>query len=169
MLYKMFTFLFKILLLVMKHFELPEDLKYNNGFVKDPSDYLNETGCKSWLYLIGEEFSRMENGMSYQQVQEATPYSANVISDPPQVLNLELAHQHVIALDSLPRPTLITCRSGPRASAVAYMYSGLKAGADPEEVIIAAEKNNAPFTKFEEYKNWVRSSIESLRSSSSES
>jgi hypothetical protein len=150
----------------MEHFKLPEDLKYNNGFIKDPEAYLKERGCVSWLYLVGEEFSKMENGMSYEQVKEATPYSVNVISDPPLTLNLDLATQHVSALDSLPRPTLISCRTGPRASAVAYMYSGLKLGAKPEEVIAEAEKDNAPFTKVDEYKNWVRSSIESLRAES---
>jgi len=150
----------------MEDFKLPEDLKYNNGFIKNPTDYLKDRGCMSWLYLVGKEFSTMENGMSYEQVQEATPYSVNVISDPPLTLNLELASQHVDALDSLPRPTLISCRTGPRASAVAYMYSGLKLGAEPDEVISAAEKENAPFTKVEEYKNWVRSSIESLRKGS---
>ena len=147
----------------MEHFKLPDDLKFNNGFIKNPTDYLKDRGCVSWLYLVGEEFSKMENGMSYEEVQEATPYSANVISDPPQTLNLDLATQHVNALDSLPRPTLISCRTGPRASAVAYMYSGLKLGAEPDEVIAAAEEDNAPFTKIDEYKNWVRSSIESLR------
>jgi len=150
----------------MENFKLPEDLKYNNGFIKNPTAYLKDRGCISWLYLVGEEFSKMENGMSYEEVQEATPYSVNVISDPPLTLNLELASQHVDALDSLPRPTLISCRTGPRASAVAYMYSGLKLGAEPDEVIAAAEKENAPFTKVEEYKNWVRSSIESLRKGS---
>src|SRR5438105_2804575 len=108
----------------MKHFQLPKDLKYNNGFIESPSTYLKNSGCKSWLYLIGEEFSTMENGMSYKQVQEATPHSINVISDPPLLLNLDLASKHVEALDALPRPTLISCRTGPRASAVAYMYSG---------------------------------------------
>jgi hypothetical protein len=43
------------------------------------------------------------------------------------------------------------------------MYSGLKLGADPEEVIAVAEKDNAPFVKFDEYKDWVRESITSLR------
>ena len=147
----------------MKSFELPKDLKYNNGFIKDPGSYIKEKGCESWLFLVGEEFASMENGMSYQQVQEATPHSANVVSDPPRVLNLELANQQVNALDALPRPTLISCRTGPRASAVAYMYSGLKFGAEPDEVIAAAEKDNAPFVKWEEYKDWVRSSIETLR------
>ena len=32
------------------------------------------------------------------------------------------------ALDSLPRPTLVTCRAGPRSSALVYLYAGLKAG-----------------------------------------
>jgi len=153
----------------MKNFELPEDLTYNNGFIKDPETYLKDCGCVSWLYLLGKEFSKMENGMSYDQVQAATPHCINVISDPPRVLNLDLAKQHVKALDSLPRPTLISCQTGPRASAVAYMYSGLKLGVAPEQVIAAAEEDNAPFTKFDEYKNWVRTSIESLRAESSES
>ena len=104
----------------------------------------------------------MEGGMSYDQVKAATPYSLNVISDPPRVLNL-VAKQQVAALDSLPRPTLISCRTGPRASAVANMYSGLKLGAEPNDVLAAAEQDQAPFVKFEEYKEWVRSSIESLR------
>jgi len=148
--------------LVMEKFTFPGDLRYNNGFIKNPDSYFKDSGCKSWLSLVGEEFAQMEDGISYAQVSE------NVVSDPPQVLNLNLAHQHVAALDFLPRPTLISCRTGPRASAVAYMYSGLKQGADPDEVIATAEKVNAPFTKFEDYKNWVRTSIESLREELSE-
>jgi hypothetical protein len=147
----------------MKDFELPKDLNYNRGLIQHPETYLQEAGCRSWLFLVGEEFSKMEGGMSYDQVQAATPYSKNVVSDPPRVLDLDLARQHVAALDTLPRPTLISCRTGPRASAVAYMYAGLKTGAAPDEVLAAAEKNEAPFTKFEEYKDWVRSSIETLR------
>jgi hypothetical protein len=89
-----------------------------------------------------------------------------VVSDPPMVLDLNLARQHVEALNILPRPTLISCRTGPRASAVAYMYSGLMVGAEPDEVLAAAEKDQAPFVQFEDYKEWVRSSIESLRKES---
>jgi hypothetical protein len=39
------------------------------------------------------------------------------------------------------------------------MYAGLKLGADPEEVLKAAENDEAPFVQSEEYKEWVRSSI----------
>lgn len=147
----------------MKNFQLLKGLHFTRGLIQDPVIYFKNTECASWLYLVGEEFSKMEGGMSYDQVQAATTQSINVISDPPRVLNLELAKQHVEALDLLPRPTLISCRTGPRASAVAYMYSGLKLGAEPDEVLTMAEKDQAPFMQYEEYKEWVRSSIESLR------
>ena len=104
----------------------------------------------------------MPDGMSYEQVQQAVPVSARVVSDPPLELDLDLARQHVAALEQLPRPTLITCRTGPRGSAVAYMYAGLKAGATPEEVMSAAEQDAAPFTAFAAYKRWVKSSMEAL-------
>ena len=147
----------------MEKFQLLNGLHFNRGLIQDPAHYLKDIGCTSWLYLVGEEFSKMEGGMSYDQVQAATPHSVNVISDPPRVLDLELAKQQVEALDFLPRPTLISCRTGPRASAVAYMYSGLKLGAEPDEVLAMAEKDQAPFIHFDDYKEWVRSSIESLR------
>ena len=147
----------------MKKFNLLDGLHFNKGLIQDPVTYFKDAECKSWLYLVGEEFAKMDGGMSYDQVQEATPVSINVISDPPRVLNLDLAKQHIEALDALPRPTLISCRTGPRASAVAYMYSGLKLGAEPDEVLAIAEKDQAPFIKFDEIKDWVRSSIESLR------
>lgn len=147
----------------MSDFKLPSDLKFNRGVIQDPDAYAKESGCASWLYLIGEEFASMPGGMSYDQVQRAMPNTARVISDPPRVLDLDLARKHVDALDHLPRPTLISCRSGPRASAVAYMYAGLKQGAHAEDVIAAAESENAPFIANEDYRNWVRSSMRELR------
>ena len=79
------------------------------------------------------------------------------------MLTLDLAREQVAALDQLPRPTLVTCRAGPRASAVAYMYSGVKAGAEPDEVLAEAERQGAPFCKFDDYKEWVREAIVTLR------
>lgn len=146
----------------MTEFQLPKDLMYNRGLIQDPSGYAQETGSASWLFLVGEEFASMPGGMSYDQVQQAVPCSARVVSDPPRVMNLDLARQQVDALEQLPRPTLISCRSGPRASALAYMYAGLKSGATPAEVVAAAEHDDAPFCAFPELKEWVRSSMESL-------
>ena len=40
--------------------------------------------------------------MSYASVQAAVAESANVVSDPPEVLDMDLARQHVAALDDLP-------------------------------------------------------------------
>ena len=147
----------------MSGFELPKDLMFNRGAVDDAREHAKATGSASWLFLVGEEFASMPGGMSYAQAQEAVPASARVISDPPREMTLDLARQHVAALDALPRPTMITCRTGPRASAVAYMYAGLKAGASPADVVAAAERDGAPFTENPAFKEWVRTSMETLR------
>lgn len=149
----------------MAGFQLPDDLRFNRGAIEDPSAYAKESASASWLFLVGDEFASMPGGMSYDQVQQAVESSARVVSDPPRVLDLDLARQHVEALDHLPRPTLISCRTGPRASAVAYMYAGLQLGAAPDDVLAAADQANAPFCAFMEYREWVRSSMESLRDS----
>ncbi|HEY2436802.1 MAG TPA: hypothetical protein VGH93_06445 [Solirubrobacteraceae bacterium] len=59
------------------------------------------------------------------------------------------------ALDRLPRPTLVTCRTGPRSSALVYLYAGLRAGAAPEDVLARAEADDAPFCGSAELKSWV--------------
>lgn len=144
-------------------FQLPSDLRFNRGPVHDPRAYAEECGAASWLFLVGDEFASMPGGMSYAQVQDAVPHSARVISDPPRLLNLELARQQVAALDALPRPTLVTCRSGPRASAAAYLCAASKAGASFEDLSAAAERDNAPFCAVPECQEWVRSALEALR------
>lgn len=152
----------------MAEFRLPADLSYNRGLVADPAALARERAAASWLFLVGDEFASMPGGISYAQVQDAVPRTARVISDPPRVLNLDLARQQVAALDALPRPTLITCRMGPRSSAVAYLYAGLRQGASYEEIIAAAEKESAPFCSTPEYKEWLRLALETLRHESSE-
>jgi len=144
-------------------FEPFPDILFNTEKIRDPSEFARERQAASWLYLNGEEFASMEGGMSYEDVRRAVGRSANVVSDPPRELSVELARQHVMALDDLPRPTLVTCRSGPRSSAVAYLYSGLRLGADPDEVIAVAEREGAPFCKFDEYKAWLREALTCLR------
>src|SRR4051812_35727915 len=120
-------------------FDSPSDLTFNRGAIADPGAFARAAGAASWLYLCGEEFAVMEGGMSYAQVQAAVPESENIVSDPPRVLDLDLARRHIAALDRLPRPTLVTCRTGPRSSAMVYLYAGLSAGASPEEVLTRAD------------------------------
>jgi hypothetical protein len=93
-------------------FKSPTDLTFNRGLIADPEAFARDANAASWLFLCGEEFSAMEGGMSYASVQAAVPESANVVSDPPRVLDTDLARQQVAALDQLPRPTLVTCRRG---------------------------------------------------------
>jgi len=148
---------------MMVDFKLPDDLKHNTAMVQNPYEYAKECGSASWLFLVGDEFAAMPGGISYAQVQQAVQTCARVVSDPPRTLTLDLARQHVKALDELPRPTLVTCRAGPRAAAVTYMYAGLKSNATYEQVIAAAELANAPFCKSQEIKDWVKSSMEALK------
>jgi hypothetical protein len=101
----------------MAGFHLPNDLRYNRGLIQDPSAYARETGSSCWLFLVGDEFASMPGGMTYAQVQQAVPSSARVVSDPPRALDLDLARQHVDALEHLPRPTLFPAAParGPQA------------------------------------------------------
>jgi hypothetical protein len=146
----------------MAGFESPTDLKFNRGMIADPEGFARDSGAASWLYLCGEEFAAMEGGMSYASVREAVPDSANVVSDPPRVLDMDLARRQVAALDDLPRPTLVTCRMGPRSSALVYLYAGLKADATADEVLARAEEDEAPFTASDDLKAWVAQGLREL-------
>src|SRR5213080_3037249 len=117
---------------------------------------------RSWLFLCGDEFAAMEGGMSYASVQAAVAQPARIVSDPPQALDMDLARRHVAALDELPRPTLVTCRSGPRSSAVVYLYAGLRAGAAADEVLTRAEADGAPFAGSDELRAWVAQGLDEL-------
>lgn len=139
----------------MADFEGPKDLTFNRGLIADPAAFARDANAASWLFLCGEEFAAMEGGMSYADVEAAVAKSANIVSDPPRTLDMAIARQQVAALDELPRPTLVTCRTGPRSSAAIYLYAGLKAGATPEQVLSRAEADAAPFCTFEDLKAWV--------------
>lgn len=146
----------------MSDFETPTELMNNRGLIADPEAFAREKGASSWLFLCGEEFASMEGGMSYADVERAVPVSANVVSDPPTPLDLDLARRQIEALDDLPRPTLVTCRTGPRSSALIYLYAGLRAGASAEDVLARAEADDAAFVKSDELRGWVTDGLEQL-------
>jgi hypothetical protein len=144
--------------------DLPEldQLTHNRGLIADPASFARDTGAASWLYLCGEAFADMEGGMSYSDVQGAVEVSANVVSDPPVVMDMDLARRQVAALDKLPRPTLVTCRAGPRSSALIYLYAGLDAGAGADEVLARAAADGAPFLASDELTAWVTQGLDEL-------
>lgn len=146
----------------MAGFETPTDLTNNRGLVSDPEAFAREKGAASWLFLCGEEFASMEGGISYADVERAVPVSANVVSDPPTPLDLELARRQIEALDGLPRPTLVTCRTGPRSSALIYLYAGLKAGASADDVLARADADGAQFAQSDELRAWVADGLAQL-------
>jgi hypothetical protein len=142
--------------------ESPADLRFNRGLIADPQTFARDAHAASWLFLCGEEFAAMEGGISYASVQAAVAESANIVSDPPIVLEMDLARRHIAALDQLPRPTLVTCRTGPRSSALVYLYVGLRAGATADEVLARAQADGAPFCGSAELKAWVVQGLEEL-------
>ena len=139
----------------MAEFQSPTDLIHNRGLVADPVAFAKDAGAASWLYLCGEEFAAMEGGMSFADVQAAVHQSANLVADPPQPFDMDVARRGVAALDKLPRPTLVTCRTGPRSSALVYLYAGLRSGASADDVLARAEADGVPFTQAEPLKAWV--------------
>jgi len=104
----------------------------------------------------------MEGGISYASVQAAVGESVNIVADPPRVLDMDIARQLLAALDRLPRPTLVTCRTGPRSSAAIYLYAGLRAGATSDEVLARAAADAAPFAASDELKSWVAQGLAEL-------
>ena len=146
----------------MVGFEAPADLTFNRGPIADPEAFARDAGAASWLFLCGEEFAAMDGGMSYAQVQAAVPESENIISDPPRDLDIDMARRHIAALDRLPRPTLVTCRAGPRSSAVVYLYAGLRAGASADEVLTRADADAAPFAGFDDLRAFVTKGLTEL-------
>jgi hypothetical protein len=146
----------------MTDFETPTDLMNNRGLIADPEAFAREKGAASWLFLCGEEFATTEGGMSYADVERAVPVAANIVSDPPAQLDFDLARKQIEALDGLPRPTLVTCRTGPRSSALIYLYAGLQAGASAEDVLARAEADDAAFVKSDGLRAWVADGLEQL-------
>jgi hypothetical protein len=146
----------------MTAFALPDDIRFNRGPIPDPTAFARDAHAASWLFLCGDEWAEADEGMSYAQVQAAVPESENIVSDPPVDLDTDLAREHIAALDRLPRPTLVTCRTGPRSSAIAYLYAGLRAGAPADEVLAAADADQAPFTRVAAYREFVVRSLDEL-------
>jgi hypothetical protein len=146
----------------MDDFRAPDDLTHNRGLIAEPEAFARDANAASWLYLCGEDFAAMEGGMAYASVQAAVAESENIVSDPPIVLDIDIARQHVAALDRLPRPTLVTCRTGGRSSAVIYLYAGLRSGATAEDVLARADEDGALFAASPDLRAWVTQALAEL-------
>jgi hypothetical protein len=146
----------------VSNFDTPSDLLHNLGLVADPDAFARENNAESWLYLCGADFAAMDGGMSYEQVQHAVGTSENIVADPPAPFDLDTVRAGIDALDRLPRPTLVTCRTGPRSSALVYIYAGLQEKATADEVLARAEADGAPFMKAAPLRDLVRLSIDEL-------
>src|ERR1700746_2526022 len=141
---------------------MPTELMHNRGLIDDPEAFARDRDAASWLFLCGGEFASMEGGLSYSDVERSVPVSANVVSDPPTPLDLDLARRQIEALDGLPRPTLATCRTGPRPPPLIYLSAALEPGAPADDVLARAEADGAAWTKSDELRAWVADGLEQL-------
>jgi hypothetical protein len=80
---------------------------------------------------------------------------------------MDLARRQLAALGDLPRPTLVTCRTGARSSALIYLYEGLQAGESAEQVLARAESDGAPFVRSAGCRIWVEQGLRELSDGSS--
>ncbi len=103
----------------MADFQSPADLKHNRGLIPDPEAFARDAEAASWLFLCGEEFAAMEGGISYASVQAAVPESANVVSDPPQVLDMDLVNRRVLPGPE-PRPWSLTLTPSRRGTMLGH-------------------------------------------------
>jgi hypothetical protein len=143
-------------------FEFPDDVKFNREAISEPAAAARDAQAASWVFLCGEEFAAMDWGISYEEVRAAVPESVNIVADPPVDLDMDVAREVIDALDRLPRPTLMTCRTGPRASALAYLYAGLRSNATAADVLACAEADDAPFARVEAYRAFVTQGLQEL-------
>jgi hypothetical protein len=56
----------------------------------------------------------------------------------------------------------VTCRVGPRPSAVVYLYAGLRAGASADEVLARADADAAPFVGLDDLRAFVTQGLSEL-------
>jgi protein tyrosine phosphatase (PTP) superfamily phosphohydrolase (DUF442 family) len=147
----------------MADFRAPSDITFNRGPIADPEAFARDAGAKSWLFLCGDDWAANEQGMSYAHVQAAVPESENIVADPPEPFDMNAARTILAAIDRLPRPTLVTCRVGPRSSAAVYLYAGLQSGASAEEVLAQADADGAPFAGTDAYREFVTQGLEEFR------
>lgn len=75
----------------MADFDSPTDLKFNRGAIGDPAAFASDANAASWLFLCGEDVAATEGRISYASVRAAIAESVSIVSDPPQVLDMDLA------------------------------------------------------------------------------
>ena len=83
------------------------------------------------------------------------------MSDPPRILDMDLARRQLAALGDLPRPTLVTCRTGARS----WRWSTCTRGSFRRvvwQVLARAESDGAPFVRRAECRVWVEQGLREL-------
>ena len=133
-----------------------------------PTDF---SAVNGWLNLIPEKNYTFPDPSSVPFLAADKKCDSRFVSVEADALTAPLIDDLVAALDALPRPALISCKSGSRATAVARLYAARKLNATSEVVLLAARAKKEAWLNNAKLVAWVTSNLpsESIASSSSSS
>ena len=146
----------------MTDFETPTDLMNNRGLIADPEAFAREKGAASWLFLCGEEFASRRAACRTQTSSAPCPWRRMSSRTRRFSSTSTSPASRSRRSTACPGRPLVTCRTGPRSSALIYLYAGLQAGASAEDVFARAEADDAAFVKSDELRAWVADGLEQL-------
>eukprot|EP00518_Triparma_eleuthera_P007455 CAMPEP_0182469546 /NCGR_PEP_ID=MMETSP1319-20130603/17250_1 /TAXON_ID=172717 /ORGANISM="Bolidomonas pacifica, Strain RCC208" /LENGTH=757 /DNA_ID=CAMNT_0024669863 /DNA_START=121 /DNA_END=2394 /DNA_ORIENTATION=- len=116
--------------------------------------------AKSWLSLVPQDKYAPTDGSDPTDPVSLSPSIAkggiSFISVEADALSLSLADSLCRCLDDLPRPTLVSCMSGARATAVSRMYLARRRGVRAEEVLSTAEEKKEAWVRNAKLVTWMK-------------
>lgn len=111
-------------------------------------------GAAAVLVLTAEGGGADTCGMSLTALRAACPLVLHHPVDP-GALTTALAQHLVDALAAAPAPTLIVCKTGRRAEAVAALFAGAQLRASATDVIAAATARSEKWVESQQLRGWV--------------
>ena len=112
-----------------------------------------------WLKLIPEESYSFADPATVPFLDADKKCNSVMVSVEADSLTSPLVDSLIAALDALPRPALISCKSGARATAVARLYAARKLNATSEVVLRAAIAKKEPWTNNEKLVQWIKDNL----------
>lgn len=153
-------------------FEVSAEFGIDGGIDSDALAFLAAKYAGA-LYLSSDSPTDLGANSGFEAVQASFPAGAikvalDVSRDAYKVdgdSTLAAAQEYkafAAALDSLPRPTVIICKTARRASAVVAAYEGVKGRNSVDEVLSRASAQDLKFLGHEGLKKWVSTVVETF-------
>ncbi|MBO3460184.1 sulfur transferase domain-containing protein [Aetokthonos hydrillicola Thurmond2011] len=120
--------------------KVSEQLSASGQITPEELQQLAKEGFKSIVNLR----SPHETGFLADEQEQARAAGVDYINIPlnPSEANQELVDKAIREIEDLPKPILIHCAAGARASAIALIASSIQEGSTPDEIIAKAQEIN---------------------------